>query len=70
MARDILSEFGPDHNSSKGSTGSSGLSSGGGKPERKDVHAYKPPRGPSSINNPKAPGLHGDVHGCGTQGKH
>ena len=43
----------------------------GGKPEKKDVNNYQPPQGPSNINEPKTPGLHGENHGnCGTQGRH
>lgn len=38
----------------------------GGKPEVKDVRNYKPPVGPTNINDPKSPGLHGD--NCGPQG--
>lgn len=29
---------------------------------------YSPPKGPTNINDPKSPGLHGTNHGnCGTQ---
>lgn len=43
----------------------------GGKCEPKDVMGYKPPVGPSNINDSKSPGLHGNNHGnCGTQGKY
>lgn len=70
MARDILSGFGPDYTSPKESTGSSGLTSGGGKPEVKSL-PYSAPVGPSNINDSKSPGLHGDNCGpCGTQGRH
>lgn len=69
MPRDILSEFGPESPSSNVGTGSSGLTSGGGKPGMKDVMNYKSPQGPSSIGN-KGVGLGGDNHDCGSQGKH
>ena len=43
----------------------------GGKPEEKDVRNYQPPVGPSNVNDPKTPGLHGNNHGNnGTQGRH
>lgn len=65
MARDILSEYGPDHNSPQASP----VSSGGVK-EAKPLD-YKPPKGPSNINDPKSPGIHGTNHGyCGSQGKY
>lgn len=42
----------------------------GGKPEVKEL-PYSPPQGPSNINDPKTPGLHGENHGNnGAQGKH
>lgn len=37
----------------------------GGKPDVKPI-LYSPPQGPSNINDPKGPGLHGD--NCGTSG--
>ncbi len=41
----------------------------GGKPEVKPL-PYSPPQGPTSINDPKTPGIHGTNHGnCGTQSK-
>lgn len=41
----------------------------GGKPEVKPI-PYSPPKGPSNINDPKGPGIHGTNHGtCGTQSK-
>jgi len=49
----------------------SGPTNDGGKPEVKDVRDYKPPQGPTNINDPKTPGIHGDNKGiCGTQGQH
>lgn len=50
------------------STESSSATSGG-VTQAKDL-PYSPPKGPSNINDPKTPGLHGDCHPCGTQGKH
>lgn len=42
----------------------------GGQQEPKTI-PYSPPVGPTSINDPKTPGIHGTNHGCcGTQGKH
>lgn len=42
----------------------------GGKPNVKDLET-KQPVGPSNINDPKTPGLHGSNHGNnGTQGRH
>lgn len=62
MARDIL---GP----SQPMPGSGGQHNGGIIQPR-DVMNYQPPMGPSNINDPKSPGLHGENCGnCGTQGK-
>lgn len=62
MARDILSEYGPE-STSPGASGS------GGKQDPKPL-PYSPPVGPISINDPKTPGIHGTNHGnCGTQGR-
>lgn len=64
MARDILSEYGPDSSSNQ-----QPRASGGGAQEPKPIN-YSPPVGPSNINDSKTPGLHGTNHGvCGTQGK-
>lgn len=41
----------------------------GGKPNVKPL-PYDPPKGPSNINDPKSPGIHGSNHGCGTNGRH
>lgn len=47
---------------------SSNLTKGGGEPNVKPID-YKPPVGPTNINDPKGPGLHGENHGnCGSQG--
>lgn len=66
MARDILGEFGPDYNSSKQGRGSSGLTSGGGKPNVKSPN-YHSPQGPMGLDH-KGPGLGGDNHDCGMYG--
>lgn len=64
MAREILGEFGPDANKSQAARATNG-----GQMEVKPL-PYSPPVGPSNINDPKTPGLHGTNHGpCGTQGK-
>lgn len=66
MPRDILNGFGPDSPSPQAS-----VASNGGRMEPKDVMNYKPPVGPSNINDSKSPGLHGTNHGCApSQGKH
>lgn len=63
MAKDILSEFGPE--SSPGSRASNG-----GQQEVKQI-PYDPPKGPVGIMSPQSPGIHGENHGNnGTQGKH
>jgi hypothetical protein len=64
MARDILSEYGPERK------GGGGLK-GHGQVSQRDTQNYSPPKGPTNINDPKGPGLHG--HNCGnagTQGYH
>lgn len=35
----------------------------GGKPNVSDVRNYSAPKGPTNINDPKGPGIHG--HNCG-----
>jgi hypothetical protein len=65
MARDILSEYGPDSPDRQMPRATSG-----GVKEAKPL-AYDPPKGPSNINDSKSPGLHGSNHGCcGTQSKY
>lgn len=60
MARDILSEYGPDYNAPQAGRGQNqGRSS-------RDVMGYAPPQGPTNITEAEAPGLHGD--NCGNQG--
>lgn len=65
MARDILSGFGndiPTHQKPRATDG--------GRLDPKPLD-YKPPVGPSNINDPKSPGIHGTNHGNAPgQGKH
>jgi hypothetical protein len=56
--KDILSEYGPDASKPQASRATSG-----GVKEARDVMNYKPPVGPTNINDPKSPGIHGDNHG-------
>jgi hypothetical protein len=62
MAKDILSDFGPDSSNPQVARAKSG-----GPKSAGDVLNYKAPQGPSSVNNPKAPGLHGTVYPSGSQ---
>lgn len=63
MARDILSEYGPDRRANSGSVS-------GGVTRARDVMNYSAPKGPMGINNPQSPGLHGEnIGSAGTQGK-
>lgn len=63
--RDILSEYGSDISHPQAARATCG-----GVTEAKPIANYSPPKGPTSINNPQTPGLHGTNHGvCGTQGK-
>lgn len=64
MARDILSEYGPDSPSNQ-----KPRATNGGQQTPKEM-PYSPPKGPTNINDGRSPGLHGTVHDCGTQGKH
>lgn len=42
--------------------------SGGGQQTPRDVMNYSPPKGPTNINDPKSPGIHGNNYdNCGTQ---
>lgn len=59
--RDILSEFGPESKSPQAARATSG-----GVTQAKPL-AYSPPQGPTNINDPKGPGLHGENHGHGQQ---
>ena len=65
MARDILSEYGKDSSSPQAARATCG-----GVEEAKPMN-YSPPKGPTNINDPKTPGIHGTNHGnsC-SQGKH
>jgi hypothetical protein len=58
---DILGEFGKDTPQPQEPR----ATNGGVMPVRPTN--YSPPVGPSSINDPKTPGLHGEVYPCGTQ---
>lgn len=58
---DVLSRF-------RGNMPAADASPKGGVTQAKPL-PYSPPVGPTSVNNPKSPGLHGDNHGNnGTQG--
>ena len=64
MARDILSEYGPDAAKSQKPAATSG-----GVTECKEL-AYDPPKGPTG-HMQSSVGLHGTNHGCAVnQGKH
>jgi len=54
MARDILSEFGKDSSNPQAARATSG-----GVKEAKPISNYKAPQGPTNINDPKSPSLHG-----------
>lgn len=65
MAKDILSDYGNDISHPQVPRATNG-----GQMEVKPC-SYSPPQGPSNINDPKTPGLHGDNHGNSVnQGKH
>ena len=62
MARDILGEYGRDSSGPQRPRATSG-----GVTQAKEL-PYSPPKGPSNVNDPKGPGIHGTNHGtCGTQ---
>lgn len=64
MARDILSEYGPESSQPQ-----AGRATAGGVKEAKTL-PYSPPQGPSGQMQ-QGPGIHGTNHGCcGSQGKH
>lgn len=66
MSKDILNYYGSNSPSPQASPASNG-----GRIEPKDVMNYKPPVGPSNINDSKSPGLHGTNHGNSPgQGRH
>jgi len=57
MARDILGEYGPESPSNQRPRArSGGIMSA-------VPCSYSPPQGPTNINDPKGPGLHGGNHG-------
>lgn len=58
MPRDTLSEYGRDSSGPQRPRATSG-----GVTQARDVRNYRPPQGPTNINDPKGPGLHG--HNCG-----
>lgn len=58
MPRDILREYGPEAHKPQAPRAQSG-----GVTRARDVHNYQPPKGPTNINDPESPGLHGDNHG-------
>jgi hypothetical protein len=63
MARPILSEYGPDAHKKQAARAKSG-----GVKAFRDVMGYRPPTGPTSIDN-RSVGLGGDNYGnCGVQG--
>lgn len=65
MARDILSEYGPESPMNQKPRATSG-----GFTSARDVMNYSPPQGPQGINN-RSVGLKGVNWGnCGTQGTH
>lgn len=57
MPRDILSEYGKDISKPQAPRASSG-----GVTSAKPLN-YHPPVGPTNINDPKSPGIHGSSHG-------
>ena len=61
MPRDILSEYGKDSSQPQAARATSG-----GVTEAKPLN-YHTPVGPTNINDPKSPGLHGDGHGMARQ---
>jgi hypothetical protein len=70
MPRDILSEYGRDIPKPQAARATTG-----GVKEAKPIANYKAPQGPTNINDPKNPGLHGanlgncpEPRGIGTSG--
>jgi len=55
MARDILGEYGKDIPKPQAARATSG-----GVTSAKPISNYCPPQGPSNINDPKSPGIHGN----------
>jgi hypothetical protein len=62
MAKDILGQYGPESHQPQRPGASKG-----GITQARDVMNYRPPQGPSNINDPKGPGLHGNNLGHGQQ---
>lgn len=61
---DILGGFGKDTSQPQAARATNG-----GQQQVKDI-PYSPPVGPSNINDPKSPGLHGtNIGNNGTQGR-
>jgi hypothetical protein len=58
MPRDILSEYGKDSSQPQAARATTG-----GITSAKPISNYSPPCGPSNINDPKGPGIHGNSHG-------
>jgi hypothetical protein len=58
MARDILSEYGRDIPKPQAPRATTG-----GVTSARDVMDYAAPKGPTNINDPKGPGIHGDDYG-------
>jgi hypothetical protein len=58
VPKDILNMYGPDTHQPQPARASHG-----GRMPTRDVRNYCPPQGPSNINDPKSPGLHGMNHG-------
>jgi hypothetical protein len=58
MARDILGEYGKDSSHPQAARATTG-----GVKEAKPISNYKPPQGPTNINDPKGPSLHGENFG-------
>ena len=56
-SRPILGGYGPDSNQPQQSRATNG-----GKMPVKDVMGYCPPYGPTNINDPQGPGVHGTNH--------
>lgn len=58
MPRDILSEYGRDIPKPQAPRATSG-----GCTDAKPISNYASPQGPTNINDPKSPGIHGSSHG-------
>ena len=58
MARDILGEYGPESSKPQAARATTG-----GVKSARDVMGYAPPQGPTNVNDPAGPGIHGHGHG-------